>query len=376
MSGTFFTLTTQNQENLLQLQGPWTLEYQAEIESQLVTVEKKKIKRLVIEPNQIKRLDTIGVWILLRWINKIQKQGMQVTLNEFPNEFRAMAERVRAASLEEKPALPEPIKPIKFAIIHLGEATVGMWQQMALLIAFLGQSILGIAQLIATPKQWRLADLSRHIEESGINALPIIAMGAFLISVVLAYQGAHQLQQFGADIYTVDLVSISILREMGVLLTAILVAGRSGSAFAAELGMMQVNQEIDALRTLGLSPITVLVLPRMIGLVISLPLLTFFADIMGLAGGAILLYSLLDISFYQFIDRLQLAIVFSTYWVGIVKAPVFAILIALIGCMRGMQATGSAEKVGQLTTKAVVESIMAVILFDALFSVIFTKWNV
>jgi len=376
MSFTYLSLTTENRENFLNLQGDWIVDNVVEIERELAAINRKLPATINVVSNKITQFDTVGIWLLLRFAKSCEEKKMQVHLNDFSDEYRSMVERVQTAFNKALPAKPAPVGTIKRTIIHLGKSVVGIIQQNIQLIAFLGLTLITFISTILRPKQWKIAELARHIEETGVNAIFIVSLGAFLISVVLAYQGAYQLQKFGADIYTVDLISIAILREMGVLLTAILVAGRSGSAFAAELGMMQVNEEIDALRTLGLSPFNVLVLPRMLALIITLPLLAFLADMMGLLGGAIMTYYLMDITWVQFITRLQEAIVFSTYWVGIVKAPFFAIIISLVGCMRGMQARGSAERVGQLTTRAVVESIFLVILADALFSILFTKWNV
>jgi phospholipid/cholesterol/gamma-HCH transport system permease protein len=211
-----------------------------------------------------------------------------------------------------------------------------------------------------------------HIERTGLNALPIVGMISFLVGVVLAFQGADQLRRFGAQVFTVNMVGISVLREMGILLTAIVVAGRSGSAFTAEIGAMQVNEEVDALRVTGLDPMEVLVAPRVIALMISLPLLAFFADIMGLLGGGIMAVTLIDISFGQYWRILNNAVNLNTFLVGIIKAPIFALLIALVGCFEGLRVSGSAESVGRLTTRSVVEGIFLVIIFDAFFSVLFS----
>jgi phospholipid/cholesterol/gamma-HCH transport system permease protein len=219
----------------------------------------------------------------------------------------------------------------------------------------------------------RLPSIARHVYETGIQAIPIVALIAFLISVIVAYLGAQQLQQFGAEIFTVDLVAISVLREMGVLLTAIIVAGRSGSAFAAEIGVMRLNDEIDALQSMGVDYFEVLVMPRIVGLVIALPLLTVVADAMGLAGGALLSSLLLDISLGQFIPRVQDALAPTTFWAGMIKAPVFAILIAMVGCYRGLQVRDSSRELGRLTTVAVVQSIFLVIFADAVFAIVFVE---
>jgi phospholipid/cholesterol/gamma-HCH transport system permease protein len=214
------------------------------------------------------------------------------------------------------------------------------------------------------------------VYETGVNAIPIVALIAFLISVIIAYMGAQQLQKFGADIFVVDLVTVGVLRELGVLLTAIIVAGRSGSAFAAEIGAMRLNQEVDALKATGVEPIEVLILPRWIGLVIALPLLTVIADAVGIAGGALLCHALLDMPLVQYFQRVEESIAGFTFWAGIVKAPVFALLIAASGTYRGLQVRGSSRELGRLTTVAVVQSIFLVILADALFAVLFMEMGI
>jgi phospholipid/cholesterol/gamma-HCH transport system permease protein len=211
-----------------------------------------------------------------------------------------------------------------------------------------------------------------QVEETGISALPIVGLLAFLIGVVLAYQGADQLKRFGAEIFTINLLGVGVLREIGGLITAIIVAGRSGSAFTAHLGSMRVNEEIDAMQTMGLNTVDTLVLPRIIGLVIALPLLTFYANIMALIGGAAMCYFDLGISIPAFLRQLNQAVSVSTLMVGLVKAPVFAFVIALVGCYEGFQVERNAASVGLLTTRSVVESVFMVIVLDAAFSVMFS----
>jgi phospholipid/cholesterol/gamma-HCH transport system permease protein len=233
-----------------------------------------------------------------------------------------------------------------------------------------------LGQALMSPRRWRMVSIARHVYDTGITAIPIVALIGFLISVIVAYMGAQQLIKFGADIFVVDLVTVGVLREMGVLLTAIIVAGRSGSAFAAELGAMKLNEEIDALKATGVNPIEVLVLPRIIGLMIALPLLTVIADAVGLAGGALLCRFLLDMPFVQYFERMDEAIGPFTFWAGIVKAPAFAILIAIAGTYRGMQVRNSSRELGRLTTVAVVQAIFMVILADALFAVFFMELDI
>jgi phospholipid/cholesterol/gamma-HCH transport system permease protein len=212
----------------------------------------------------------------------------------------------------------------------------------------------------------------QQMEQVGLDAMPIIGLLSFLIGIVMAYQGADQLRRFGAEIYTVDLLGISIMRELGALMAAIIIAGRSGSAFTAQIGTMQINQEVDALRTLGLDPIEVLVLPRVFGLVATLPLLVFYADAMGLLGGCLMTWLILGIPVPGFLAELRGAVTQWTLWVGVIKAPFFAGIISMVGCYEGFSVSGSAESIGRLTTQSVVESIFFVIVADAAFSILFS----
>ena len=255
----------------------------------------------------------------------------------------------------------------------LGRWTVHQGSQLHDGLEFLGRLGLVLASAFRDPRRLRAKSVVRHVYETGIQAIPIVALIAFLISVIIAYIGAQELKQFGGEVYVVDLVTISVLRELGVLLTAIIVAGRSGSAFAAEIGVMRLNEEIDALRAIGLNVVEVLVLPRVLGLVIALPLLTVIADAMGLAGGAVLSWLLLDIPFNQFVVRMQETIATTTFWAGLLKAPVFAFVIAMVGTFRGIQVRDSSRELGRLTTVAVVESIFLVLFVDAIFAILYWK---
>ena len=240
-------------------------------------------------------------------------------------------------------------------------------------LEFFGRIATVIGHAFSRPAALRTSSLVRHMYETGITAIPIVSLIAFLISVIIAYLGAQQLARFGADIFVVDLVTIAVLREMGVMLTAIIVAGRSGSAFAAEIGVMQLNEETDALRAMGINPIEVLVVPRVLALVLVLPGLTIIADAMGLAGGCLLSLVNLHIPLPEFISRMHESLAPTTFWSGLIKAPVFAALIAIIGTFRGMEVRDSARELGRLTTLAVVQSIFFVILADALFAVLFVQ---
>jgi phospholipid/cholesterol/gamma-HCH transport system permease protein len=257
-----------------------------------------------------------------------------------------------------------------------GRTTVRGLKRGLELVNFLGVVTVTLARIAVNPRRLRYRSVLFHIEQTGLNALPILGLLTFLIGVVMAYQGADQLRRFGAELLVVNLLGISILRELGTLLTAIIVAGRSGSAFTAQIGTMKVNQEVDAISTLGLDPVELLVVPRALALIVTLPLLAFYADLMGLFGGAVMSYFVLDISFGQFLRQLQFAVGPGALAVGLVKAPVFALVIAMVGCYEGLKVSGSAESVGRLTTKSVVESIFLVMILDALFSVLFSYLGV
>lgn len=259
---------------------------------------------------------------------------------------------------------------------EVGQNTVHFYEQIINLCAFFGEILVVFVEACLQPRRFRINVVVRQMYEVWVRALVIVGVLCFLIGVVIAYQGVQQLKQFGAETFTVEAVGIGMFRELGVLLTAIIVAGRSGSAFTAQIGTMQVNQEVDAMRTIGLNPVEWLVLPRIVALVIALPFLTFWGDIAGLLGGAVACTFYLDFTFVQFFDRLRDTVGIWHFYTGMIKAPVFGMVIATIGCFEGLQVRGSAESVGQLTTKAVVESIFCVIVLDAVFSIIFLLANV
>lgn len=355
----------------VRLNGAWRIENVAAIEAALAQLQ-EGARRLVIDARAVEGLDLSGAWLLRERLRTLQDAGGRVEFaGEPPSQF-AFLEELTEQQAEEQAAEPEPPGSWRDAIAWIGRGSVQQWRQMVQAIGYLGRIAVTGMRLLR-PRHLRLASVARHIYETGIQAIPIVSLIAFLISVIIAYLSAQQLRQFGAEIFTVDLVAIAVLREMGVLLTAIIVAGRSGSAFAAELGVMRLNEEIDALHSMGVDPFEVLVLPRVIGLLIALPLLTIVADAMGLAGGALLSSLLLDISLTQFIPRLQDALAPTTFWAGLIKAPVFAILIAMVGTYRGMQVRDSSRELGRLTTVAVVQSIFLVIFADAVFAIVFVE---
>jgi len=253
-----------------------------------------------------------------------------------------------------------------------GRYAESVWKQAYAMLGFLGESAVALAGWLTHPARIRWRPILFNLRSAGLDALPIVGLLSFLLGIVVAYQGADQLRQYGANIFVTDLVGLSMLREFAPLMTAIIIAGRSGSAYAAQIGTMAVTQEIDAMRTIGIAPLEMLVLPKLIALLIALPLLTVFADVLGVAGGMLMAQAKLGVTYSEFLDRFPKAVSVTSYLVGIGKAPVFAVIIVLVGCFQGFGTEGGADSVGRHTTRAVVQSIFMVIVADALFSVAFS----
>ncbi len=372
-------LTSERRAELLQLTagGRWTLADLAKLdrESRAVTTGSGGGGRARIDLAQLTALDTAGAWLVHRIEQALEARGWQVELAGVPPQHQGLLTGVQRLEL----AVPaQPVRPngVVRLVARLGRGTIAAGRKLLHLLSFFGEAALAFGRVLLHPGRLRLTSLTHHLEQTCLNALPIVGLIAFLLGIVMAYQGADQLRRFGAEIFTVDLLGISIMREIGILMTAIVVAGRSGSAFTAEIGAMQVNEEIDALRTIGLDPMEVLVLPRALALMIALPLLGFFAVLAGLFGGGLMAVLALDLSPAQFLTQLQSAVSPAHFWVGMIKAPVFAFMIALVGCYEGLNVTGSAESVGRLTTQSVVVSIFLVIVVDAMFSILFSYLGV
>ena len=276
------------------------------------------------------------------------------------------------ASREQPELERRAYHPLRRMADHTGYQAVQTWNEARALLSFYGELMIAMTRALLSPRRLKFTAITSHMEQVGLNALPIVGLLSFLIGVVLTFQGADQLRRFGAEIFTVNLLGISFLRETGILMTAIIIAGRSGSAFTAQIGTMKVNEEVDAMRALGIDPMDLLVLPRLFALCLVMPLLGFYADMAGLLGGALMATISLDLSLGQFLNQLQGAVPMWAFWVGIIKAPVFAFTIAMVGCYNGLKDEGSAESVGKLTTRAVVQSIFLVIVLDAIFSIIFS----
>jgi len=362
---------------VLRAEGEWLVSSAAELDRRLNQMELPQGRQVTVDLSGVDRLDSTGALLLLRTEHALAERGNHVALENLRPRFAPLLDQVRSRGLAEPVPHPFPAHHTLVGFVaRIGQVTLVLLSRLYDILGFTGLVTATILKLIRHPRRLRLTATLVQMELVGVNALPIVGLLSFLIGVVMAYQGADQLRRFGAEIYTVNLLGVSILRELGVLLSAIIIAGRSGSAFTAQIGTMQVNEEIDAMRTLGLDPIEVLVLPRLFGLALTLPLIVFYADFMGLLGGALMSWVVLEISPPSFLEQLRGAITEGTLWVGVVKAPFFAAIIAQIGCYEGLNVTRSAESVGKLTTQSVVESIFFVIVTDAAFSIVFSVLKV
>ena len=326
----------------------------------------------VIDAEQVAKLDSAGAWVLQKLLLRLRSASGSVQLRGLRPECARLLEAVEQQFAEQasRSAPTRTAEPSRLE--RIGRSAWPIVEETVALLAFVGETAIAFVHSIMRPQSIRWRPILYNIRRAGFDALPIVGLLAFLLGVVVAYQGADQLRLYGANIFVADLVGISMLREFAPLITAIIVAGRSGSAYAAQIGTMKVTEEIDAMRTLGISPQEMLVLPKVIALVIALPLLTVFADVLGVTGGMLMARAQLDVGYGEFLDRFIKAIVMTTFTVGIGKAPVFALIIVIVGCFQGFRTRGGAESVGRQTTRSVVQAIFLVIVADSLFSIVFS----
>ena len=351
--------------------GRWTVQEFARLDGEIKTLDitagRREYTEARIDLAAIEDLDTAGAWLLHDLRRQFEAAGVKASVEAGSERQRILLGVVSDNITAEKPARLKrnAIMPIA------GETATAMFNavdNLVRLTAFLGQTTLCAARTAMRPWRFRWTAFIHHIEHTGLRAVPIISLICLLIGGVITQQGVLQLRNFGAEPFAVDMVGVLALREVGILLTAIMVAGRSASAFTAEIGSMKMREEIDAMRTLGISPIETLVLPRIAALIVTLPILAFIGDIMCLAGGAMMALAYLDISIPVYVERLHEAISVRHFLVGLVKAPLIALIIGLVGCLEGLSVQGSAESLGAHVTSSVVKAIFLVIIFDALFA--------
>ena len=347
------------------VQGDWRIANLARLATGLANFQVKPNQRPNIDGSHLSHLDTTGAWLLQRYLQRFKQ--VKIHFKQFNATHQALLQLVK-----EK-GLVWPSAPSKENLLaRLGRHTIAKYQQCYDFLRFIGELTVTIGLRFCFPSevQWRM--IGHTIDDMGYRALPLVGFLSFLIGIVLTYQMGLQLKTYGANIYIVDLLGLSILREFGPLMTAILVAGRTASAFTAELGTMTINQEIDALQTMGIKPAARLISPRIFAMMIILPLLTVWANFFGIIGGMIMSKSMLHISFYDFIQRFHTEVGVENYFIGISKAPIFGAIIAGVGCFQGLRAQGSSDSVGHQTTISVVQSIFLIVIADAIFSVFFT----
>lgn len=361
---------TETEESVLRLVGPLSIETVTRAQERLLELAPELPS--IVDVGAVSRLDTAGAWLLSDLDSRMSTSGGSMELRNMSAEGALLLDSVRRAMPTKEETLPEP-RGFAALLEGTGRTVVEATKFLLELIGYLGMFLSGLSRGVVRPREFRLTALIANAEDVGFRAVPIVSLMAFLIGVVLAFQGSAQLKQFGAEVFVVDLIAISILRELGILLTAIIVAGRTASAFTAAIGSMKMREEIDAMRTLGLDPVTVLFVPRILALLVMLPILGLIADIMGLVGGALMAWIDLGISPSMFRTRLIEGTDISHLFVGLVKAPVFAIIIGVVGCHAGMQVKGNVESLGRMTSNSVVTAIFAVILADALFSIFFAQ---
>lgn len=320
-----------------------------------------------LDMSGVERMDTIGAWVIHRFATK---QGASIEGLSTAQQY--LLEQVERADVSA-PVRSAHVSPFTRVLGEVGEATVTAGRTLIGLLGFMGATMIAFINVIRNPRRFRFNATVQRFEVVGVSALGIVGLMSFLIGIVIAQQGAVQLRQFGAEVFTINLIGRITLRELGVLMTAIMVAGRSGSAFAAQLGTMKLTEEIDAMRTIGVSPMEALVLPRTIAAIVMMPLLGFYSSLIAIIGGGLLCWWQLEIPPVTYVARLREVVPITDLYVGLIKAPVFGAVIAVAGCFQGMQVKGDAEQVGTRTTAAVVQAIFLVIVLDAFFAVFFER---
>lgn len=364
MSGADFTIDEADGQPVLRFSGSLTLAEASALDARLSALETIPAR---IDLSSVERIDTVGAWLVHRLT---REHDAKVT-----GANQGAAHLLAQVSAADRPLKirPDRTPPFLRVLDEMGEATVQAGRTLLGLLGFFGATLISSWNLIRHPGRFRVNAVVRQFEVVGVSALAIIGLMSFLIGIVIGQQGAVQLRQFGAEVFTINLIGRITLRELGVLMTAIMVAGRSGSAFAAQIGSMKLAEEVDAMRIIGVSPMEALVMPRVLAAVVMMPLLGFYASLVSMIGGGIFCWISLDIPPVTFVQRIREVVPMTDLWIGLIKAPVFGLIIAMAGCFQGMLVEGNAEEVGLRTTASVVQAIFLVIVLDAMFAVFFTS---
>ena len=359
----FFEEKGTDNSALLRFTGIWSIAHIGSLDKRLQTLSGSFAQ---IDLSGVEHIDTVGAWLVYR-----TARDHDAKITGATSEAERLIDRVHSGD-SDAPTMPESITPVARILQEIGEAVVEAITTMAMFLGFVGQVVVAMISVLFHPSRIRLNAIVQRFEMVGVRALGIVGLMSFLIGVVIAQQGAVQLKQFGAEVFTINLIGRLTFRELGVLMTAIMIAGRSGSAFAAQLGTMKITEEIDAMRTIGISPIEALVLPRTLATILMMPLLTFYACIIGVIGGGLLCWVVLEIPPATYIQRIREVTPMTDFYIAMIKAPIFGAIIAMTGCFQGMQVKNNAEEVGLKTTAAVVQAIFLVIVLDAFFAVFFS----
>jgi len=373
VSNPFLSIDEQPGRLIVNVKNQWVFDNVLALEKATASVLPQSGQEVTFQCAGLEEIDIAGAWVLYDRTEQFSEVGIKSNLTGFKAaHFKFLQNIIDAAAIreyEEPDEEPEQRPVVHRLVENIGRVSAAYFED-------LGEVARSVFDGLRRPSLMLVGETLKQVYLTGVQAIPVVMIITFLIGIVMAYQASGQLQQFGANVFVVDLVSISITREMGVLLAAVMVAGRSGSAFAAALGVMKLNEEVDAMRVLGLNPNQVLIIPRVLGLVIALPILTIFADLAGIAGGALIAVGTMGIGSVQFIERVASSTDITDFYVGLIKAPFFALLIATVSTLRGMQVNSSAEELGIKTTTAVVQSIFLIIVADAFFTVLFARMGI
>ena len=357
---------------VLAASGSWTVDHAAELEALIdrAGAARDKVNAVAIDMGHVDRLDTFGAWLVERLARTARGAGRVASIERLPDHYRGLLEEVTHVNLQGV-GPTRAVNPLVGFLQNIGRSLADSLRDIINLLQMLGEAAVAMLRVLVRPRALRLTSVVHHLDRVGLQAVPIILLITFLLGAIIAQQGIFHFRRFGAELYVVDMLGILVLREIGVIMVAIMVAGRSGSAYTAELGAMRMREEIDALRTMGFGPVEVLVLPRLIALVIALPILTFLGSMAALYGGGLVCWLYGGVPPDIFISRLKDAISLDHFVIGMAKAPFMALMIGLVACTEGLQVRGSAESLGAHTTASVVKSVFLVIVMDGVFAMFF-----